>query len=323
MASATKQTIRLLIELSRYDRYNSLLALFPSIFSTLLSGASNLRDPSHETTVLHVYSQMAWCALHCYIFSGAGMVWNDWVDKEIDARVARTKNRPLAAGRVRVSHAIAWMAVQYLVAAAILLHAVGNLSVWAFAMILETAGTTLYPFAKRPAARNWYIYPQYILGALGLPLVISGRAAIHASKNKTETEGLLATLFHSLPLSVFIFLWILYYNTAYSYQDIRDDRKMHVQSMYNLGGQRIHAFLVFLGTLVLINIAWVLGASGQQSSNWLWTAWMGVWTVVYVVQFSRFEAAKPATGGMVHKQNVFLGLWNVVVFGVEVFLAQA
>lgn len=41
------------------------------------------------------------------------MVWNDWIDRDIDAQVARTKNRPLASGRLATRAAIIWMLVQY------------------------------------------------------------------------------------------------------------------------------------------------------------------------------------------------------------------
>lgn len=44
------------------------------------------------------------------------MVWNDYVDREIDAKVARTKDRPLAAEKVTVTDAMLWMALQLLMA---------------------------------------------------------------------------------------------------------------------------------------------------------------------------------------------------------------
>jgi 4-hydroxybenzoate polyprenyltransferase len=95
----------------------------------LLAGALRLRQTPDETSLDFVLSQALKCALHCYIFSGAGMVWNDWIDCDIDAKVARTKNRPLASGQVQVSHAIIWMAVQYLAAGAILHSAIDDISV--------------------------------------------------------------------------------------------------------------------------------------------------------------------------------------------------
>ncbi|KAI9152362.1 Polyprenyl transferase mapA [Paramyrothecium foliicola] len=46
------------------------------------------------------------------MFCGAGMVWNDWIDRDIDANVARTKNRPLAARKVTTTEAMLWMVFQ-------------------------------------------------------------------------------------------------------------------------------------------------------------------------------------------------------------------
>ncbi|KAM0306876.1 hypothetical protein ACHAPM_001453 [Fusarium culmorum] len=44
-------------------------------------------------------------------FAG-GMVWNDWIDRDIDAKVARTKHRPLAMGSVTTTEAMVWMTLQ-------------------------------------------------------------------------------------------------------------------------------------------------------------------------------------------------------------------
>ncbi|GAB1210894.1 hypothetical protein ATERTT37_000004 [Aspergillus terreus] len=206
------------------------------------------------------------------------------------------------------------MAIQYLVAGWILYSSVESLSVWGFAMLFETIGTALYPFGKRPTARRWHIYPQYILGALNLPLVVSGWAAIY----REERLGLVASVQRALPLSLMMLIWTMYYNTAYSYQDIKDDRKLGVQSIYVLAGQNIHTFLVGLGVLVLGNIIWVLMA---VKSVWLWLSWMGVWTVAYLSQFRHFDPAHPETGGSLHKQNVYLGVWTVFVCAIEVLLA--
>lgn len=60
----------------------------------------------------YVFSQTALCVLASYAFCGAGMVWNDWIDRDIDINVARTKDRPLAAGRVTTTQAMIWMLLQ-------------------------------------------------------------------------------------------------------------------------------------------------------------------------------------------------------------------
>lgn len=43
------------------------------------------------------------------------MVWNDWIDLNIDKNVSRTKKRPLAAGTITTSEALIWMMAQYAV----------------------------------------------------------------------------------------------------------------------------------------------------------------------------------------------------------------
>lgn len=48
------------------------------------------------------------------------MVWNDWIDRDIDANVARTKNRPLASGKVTTAQAFVWMALQVIASCAVL-----------------------------------------------------------------------------------------------------------------------------------------------------------------------------------------------------------
>jgi 4-hydroxybenzoate polyprenyltransferase len=78
----------------------------------LLAGALKLRHEPEITSVSFVLSRVVLCSLASYIFSGAGMVWNDWVDRDIDAKVARTKDRPLASGRLRTIEAMAWLIIQ-------------------------------------------------------------------------------------------------------------------------------------------------------------------------------------------------------------------
>lgn len=58
--------------------------------------------------------------LSSYSFCGAGMVWNDWIDRDIDAGVERTKNRPLVSKRVTTTTALLWAILQSMVSYGIL-----------------------------------------------------------------------------------------------------------------------------------------------------------------------------------------------------------
>lgn len=68
-----------------------------------------------KVNLIAIFRQIALCFLYCYILAGAGNVWNDWIDRDIDAKVARTKDRPLASGRIKTVEALIWMMIQYLI----------------------------------------------------------------------------------------------------------------------------------------------------------------------------------------------------------------
>jgi 4-hydroxybenzoate polyprenyltransferase len=84
-----------------------------SVWATLLAGANEITANPTSVSTNHILRQALLCFLCGYIYCGAGMVWNDWVDRSIDKNVARTKNRPLAAGRVTVTEGFIWMLVQF------------------------------------------------------------------------------------------------------------------------------------------------------------------------------------------------------------------
>ncbi|KAL4875203.1 UbiA prenyltransferase family protein [Aspergillus karnatakaensis] len=298
-----------LIRVSRYDKYNSFLALFAGVWSTLLAGSTRLReDPSH-TSVPFILTRVFFCSLAAYIFSGAGMVWNDWVDRDIDARVARTKDRPLAAGRLRTGEAMAWMFFQAAIATTFL-YSMMNGRYVLHSMIPPTLGTLIYPYCKRPLARRLGIYPQYVLGLTASCPVLFGRASIYPNLDSFTT-----LVWSSLPLCLVVFTWTLYFNTAYSYQDIADDKKIGVNSLYNLAGRHIHGVLVVLATVVLGALWWALSPLG---SSWLWVSWLGVWVVGCVDQMRRFDAKDPSSGSYVFRSNVVMGLWTMVACFLEV-----
>ncbi|KAJ5175583.1 UbiA prenyltransferase [Penicillium canariense] len=302
---------RNLIRISRFDRYNSFIGVFGGVWATLVAGTLRIKEDPTSISARNVFLQTFLCFLHCYIFSGAGMVWNDWIDRDIDKNVARTKNRPLASGSLRVAHALWWMLFQFLLSAAILYWMLGG-KYLLYTLVPETFLTILYPFGKRPAFKRLHLYPQYLLGLAAVSTVVTGWAAIYG-----ETSPLEAVFLRSRPLSFFAFFWIMFFNTAYSYQDIRDDSKMNVNSFYVFVGKYIRICLLLLGGAVLLGIYWTIS---PLESVWLWMSWMGIWSASYLEQTVVFDPKKPETGGFVHKRNFALGVWTVVACAVEVML---
>jgi 4-hydroxybenzoate polyprenyltransferase len=179
-------------------------------------------------------------------------------------------------------------------------------------MVPVTLSTLLYPFGKREFFRRCYIYPQYFLAfTLAYPSVI-GQLAI-TGQYQSFSEALL----QSLPLAISTAAWTIYFNTAYSYQDIEGDKKMKVNSFYVLAGSHIHSFLVVLAGLALGAISFLLWT---QESLWLWGSWMCVWAQSLASQLMRFDAKKPDSGGPIHKENFALGVWTMVACTIELVI---
>jgi hypothetical protein len=99
---------------------------------------------------------LLWFALGAVAMRGAGCVYNDIVDRELDAKVARTRDRPLASGRVSLRAAWGWLVLLCLVGLVVLLQL--N-SVAALVALASLAPVAAYPFMKRI---TWW--PQAWLG---------------------------------------------------------------------------------------------------------------------------------------------------------------
>ena len=177
------------------------------------------------------------------LMRGAGCVINDLFDRDFDARVARTADRPIASGAVSIPRALAFMAALMTVSFAILLQF--NL----VAVIVGAASLALvvpYPLMKRI---TWW--PQAWLGLTFNWGALLGWAA---------ARGDLAA--PCLVLYAAGFFWTLGYDTIYAHQDKEDDALVGIRSTARLFGDRsrpwIAAFLaVFMALLVATG--WLAG----------------------------------------------------------------
>jgi 4-hydroxybenzoate polyprenyltransferase len=182
------------------------------------------------------------------VMRGAGCVVNDLWDRKMDARVARTASRPLAAGVLKPLDALIFLALLGaigLVILALLDRAAQILGVISLVPVL------LYPLAKRV---TWW--PQMVLGftfGWGAPMGVAA------------SSGSLGWV--ALPLYAATILWILGYDTIYAHQDREDDALIGVKSTARLFEHHTRVFLVacYGGFLLLLALAmlWAhLGALG-------------------------------------------------------------
>ena len=200
--------IRGLALLARFDRPIGWWLLFwPGAWAVALAGQAVARWPL-----------IGWLLLGAIAMRGAGCVYNDIVDRDLDAAVARTAARPIPAGLVSVRAAWAWLVALSLIGLVVLVQLT---PMAAGVAVASLAAVAAYPFMKRI---TWW--PQAWLG-----LVFSWAALV----GWTEATGTLsAPLWWLYAGSV---AWVIGYDTIYACQDREDDALIGVRSSaLRLGG---------------------------------------------------------------------------------------
>ena len=193
--------LRDLALLARFDRPIGWWLLFwPGAWSVALAGGAFAR-----------WDLIAWLLVGAVAMRGAGCVYNDIVDRDLDRQVARTAARPVASGRVPLRVAWGWMAVLCLVGLVVLLQLSAYAAVVAVASL---APVSAYPFMKRV---TWW--PQAWLG-----IVFSWAALVGWS----ETAGALTA--PGLLLYAGSICWVIGYDTIYAMQDREDDALVGIRS---------------------------------------------------------------------------------------------
>jgi len=216
------------LRLSRIDRpIGTWLLLLPGWWSIALAApAGHLPDPG--LLVLFAIGALA--------MRGAGCTFNDIVDRDFDARVERTRARPLPSGQVGLPAAIGWLLLQALVGA-LVLFCLDRLAIWlGIASLLLIA---VYPFMKRV---TWW--PQLFLGLAFNWGALMGWAA---------ARGTLSAA--ALALYLGGIAWTLGYDTIYAHQDKEDDALIGVKSTARLFGADSPRWLRRFYGLALAGIA--------------------------------------------------------------------
>lgn len=193
---------------------------------------------------------LALFAVGAVAMRGAGCTINDLLDRELDRRVARTRNRPLAAGRLGALEAVAFAAVQSLVGLAVLVQ-LPPLSI--LVGLASVPLVLVYPLMKRV---TWW--PQAVLGVTFNWGVLVGYTAA------TGRIDLPMLLLYGAGI-----LWTLGYDTIYAHQDKEDDRLVGVRSSALRLGAATPRWLVafYLGATALIAAAAL--AAGKGLGFWL------------------------------------------------------
>ncbi len=176
---------------------------------------------------------MLWFAAGSLIMRAAGCVWNDIIDRDLDAQVERTRARPIASGAISVGRALAFAIFLSLLGLVVVLQLRPLAQGVAIASLLLVAG---YPFMKRI---TWW--PQAWLGLTFNWGALVGYAAI------ADPDAAMLLLYAGGVA------WTLGYDTIYALQDIEDDALAGIKSSARALGPRARAGVAgfYLAALVL------------------------------------------------------------------------
>jgi len=268
------------LRLARLDRpIGSWLLLLPCWWSAALASAL-ARDVSRLPIILVLFFVGA------FAMRGAGCTWNDITDRDLDAKVERTRSRPIPAGQVGVRQALAFLVAQALIGLVVLLQ------FNRFAIITGIASLAIvavYPFMKRI---TWW--PQVVLGLAFSWGALMGFAVV---QGRIGMPGLL--------LYAGSIAWVIGYDTIYAHQDAEDDALIGVKSTARLFGEQTHRALVVFYSLAVI----LIGAALAPSGVGVW-AWIGLaaFAVHLGWQIARLQIGDPALCLRVFKSNRDAGL---------------
>ena len=230
-------TPRALALLARLDRPIGWWLLFwPGAWAVVLAGGARER-----------WSLILWLLIGSIAMRGAGCVFNDIVDRDLDRKVARTAARPLASGALSLRTAWAWLILLCLVGLAVLLQ------LRPYAQIVSLGSLALvaaYPFMKR--ITGW---PQLWLG-----LVFSWAALVGWS----EVAG--ALTLPGLLLYAGTIFWVVGYDTIYALQDREDDALIGIGSSALSMGRHVRGGVTLC---YLIALSLWAAALWQVRPQWL------------------------------------------------------
>jgi 4-hydroxybenzoate polyprenyltransferase len=232
----TNEMPRVLATLHDYARLTRLdkpigiwLLLWPTLWALWIAGRGN---PDGRLFIIFVAGTV--------LMRSAGCAINDYADRSFDPKVERTKDRPLAAGRISPVEALLLFAALSLAALTLVLQ------LNRMTLLLAVAGAALalsYPFVKR-----FLSVPQLYLGVTfgwGIPMAFS------AQLGRLPRVAWLLLVANTL--------WVTVYDTMYAMVDRNDDVKIGVRSTAILFGDSDRHILAVLQALTLLSLYLVGG----------------------------------------------------------------
>jgi 4-hydroxybenzoate polyprenyltransferase len=279
------------LKLARIDRpIGTWLLLFPCWWSLSLAAASE--GTAREGAAMGPWPDpwlLLLFAVGALVMRGAGCTYNDIVDRDFDAKVARTAKRPIPSGQVSPRRAGAFLGVLLLTGLIVLLQFNG------FTIALGVASLALvftYPFMKRIT-----YWPQAWLGLTFNWGALMGWAAVTGGLAWPPVLLYLAGL-----------AWTLGYDTIYAHQDKEDDALIGVKSTALKLGTGTKPWVAgFYGATVLLMLSAGLGSGLGSGLPWAYLLGLAGVAGHFAWQVATLDIDDPANCLARFKANRFVG----------------
>ena len=247
------------VQLARLSPPAGLLLIFyPHAFGILLTGLMT-RAP-----LSRVLESAALLLGGSFFVSNAIHIWNDLVDAPLDAKVERTRQRPIPRGAVSPFAAVIFTLTQTFAAAIFLQWLPQGMTTGFLYSLPSIIAWTYYPYAKKHTN-----FPQVVLGFCLAWGIFMGSLAMGVEPFPIYVQSSSGENPEVQWSTVYLFLaniiWTINYDTVYAHQDLKDDLKAGIKSLAVLFQDQTKTFLwplqfMMIGLMVacgwLANLGW-------------------------------------------------------------------
>jgi 4-hydroxybenzoate polyprenyltransferase len=217
----------------------------------------------------------------------AGCIVNDILDRKFDKKVLRTKDRPIASGKISVTLGLTYAAILCLLAFLVLVN-FNN-----FTIIIALASMPLaftYPLMKR-----YTYWPQLFLGITFNYGLILGWTTINSSITITPLIFYFGAIF-----------WTLGYDTIYGYQDIKDDEIIGLKSTSIKFKKNPYKFLTLCYSVFLLNL--LITGFFIELNSFFYLTFILIILQMFYYQLKKIDIKNSFACFTIFKSNNLLGL---------------
>ena len=273
--------IKLFIELTRLKKPVGFMLLFwPCAWGLTLAYDFN-------NSLKNYFFFLILFFLGSVLMRSAGCIVNDILDKEFDAKVFRTKNRPIASGKVSIKLGIFYSIILCFLAFLVLLN-------FNFFTIILALGSMPLAFTY-PLMKRFTYWPQLFLGITFNYGLILGWTSVKGQIDITPILFYLGAIF-----------WTLGYDTIYGYQDIKDDEIIGLKSTSIKFKGKAKKFLLICYSFLFI--LFIIGGKFMQFNYGYYILMVIPFYHLFLYQIKVFDLSNPSSCLKAFKSNNFFGL---------------